>query len=508
MLDEQVVPLKTRGSHHPRMNLSRIRSWMFLTVLTAAAWGDVAAAEGTMLRLLRILRDRGSITSEEFEELKAASEAESRVVVPAGLDAGGRGSAVEELKVPDAARASGTIPKAEVAEESRARQAVALPREKSKWYDRLGIRGYVQMRYHLMPGDPEVPLNVPADRSVSTTDSFLIRRGRLILSGDVSDRVFLYAQPDMNATPTDGQFSVQLRDLYADVAFDSGKEFRLRLGQSKVPFGFVNMQSSQNRTPLERADAFNSAVEGERDIGAFLYWAPSEIRERFRHLVASGLKGSGDYGVAGFGVYSGQGLNRSDRNGAVHMVGRLTYPWELPDGQFLEAGVQAYTGRFVVDTETIPDPQRSGGSVTPAVRADGVADERVGLSAIWYPQPFGIEAEWNVGRGPTLAGDGRRIESDFLHGGYVQLQYRMETTSGVMSPFVRWQRYSGGRKFGRNAPDSRLEEVDVGIEWSPFKELEIAITYTHTFRRTNTRVAPYADTTDAHRVGFQVQWNY
>ncbi len=470
---------------------------MAVQVAMGPAWAD----ESAMLRLLRVLHARGSITTEEFEELQAVAETEAGGKAEASPKVEGTAETTVDLQSvrSGAGAALG---------ESQSAGSILSESKASHWYDRLSIRGYVQMRYHLVNDDGGVPLNVPADRSVSGTDSFLIRRGRLILSGDVGERVFVYVQPDMNASPTDGQFSMQLRDLYADVALDAEKEFRIRVGQSKVPFGFVNMQSSQNRMPLERADALNSAVEGERDLGAFLYWAPSEIRDRFRHLVASGLKGSGDYGVAGLGVYSGQGLNRSDRNGDVHVVGRLAYPWELPGGQYFETALQAYTGRFVVDTEAVTLPGLAGVTGVPEARSDGIADERIGVTAVWYPQPFGIEAEWNWGRGPTLSRDRERVESDFLHGGYVQVQYRLEALGGVILPFARWQRNAGGRKFARNAPDTRLEEVDAGIEWSPLKELEIAITYTHTFRRTNTRMAGYPETTDAHRVGFQVQWNY
>jgi hypothetical protein len=88
------------------------------------------------------------------------------------------------------------------------------------------------------------------------------------------------------------------------LSFDT--KFRLRVGQSKVPFGFENLQSSQNRLTLDRNDALNSAVANERDLGAFFYWAPSKIRERFAMLVKDGYKGSGDYGVFAFGVYNGQ----------------------------------------------------------------------------------------------------------------------------------------------------------------------------------------------------------
>jgi hypothetical protein len=50
------------------------------------------------------------------------------------------------------------------------------------------------------------------------------------------------------------------------LSFDAKKEYRVRIGQSKVPYGFENLQSSQNRLTLDRNDALNSAVVNERDL--------------------------------------------------------------------------------------------------------------------------------------------------------------------------------------------------------------------------------------------------
>lgn len=490
-------------------------------VLLAALLGlapQALADEQAMLRLLKVLRDQGTITAAQYEELRLAAEADKKgpALAPASeaKPAVAATSNAAPAKATDAASkpAPGTgTPGAAPAHSASAAapgqpNVPAVAKATPKWSDRLNIRGYVQFRYNAILDESGPGLNVPNDRSVSRNDSFMIRRGRLILSGDVSDRVFFYAQPDMNASPSDGQFSLQLRDLYADVAFDKAKEYRVRLGQSKVPYGFVNMQSSQNRAPLERPDALNLAVEGERDIGAFFYWAPAEVRERFRTLVSSGLKGSGDYGVVGLGIYSGQGLNRSDRNGDLHAVARVSYPFELPGGQVFEPGLQAYTGRFVVDTVAVTGP--SGATIRPTARTDGIADERVAATLVWYPKPIGFEAEWSIGRGPELSSNFSRIESGFLQGGYVQAHYLMPVGKGSLFPFVRWQMYEGGRKFARNAPSARVNEIDLGIEWSPWKEIEVAVAYTHTFHRTNTSIAPYADAEGSDRIGMQVQWNY
>jgi len=377
---------------------------------------------------------------------------------------------------------------------------------KGKWYERLSLRGYTQFRYNfLLDKSGSADWFMPTDRSVSDDNTFFIRRARLILSGDVTDHLSVYVQPDLNAAPTDGDFSVQLRDVYADISIDKDKEFRFRVGQSKVPFGWVNLQSSQNRLMMERPDALNSAVEGERDIGVFFYWAPKAIRDRFRDLVRHGLKGSGDYGVFAFGAYSGQGLNRSDRNESVHWVARLSYPFEFGNGQILEPSVEGYWGNFVPRTSTV---ERGGLDVTPTAPSSGVTDRRLGGSLVLYPQPIGIEAAWNFGEGPELTEDFQRIESDFLHGGYLQLMYKYDSNHGPLIPFVRWQYYDGGRKFARNAPDTRVDEWDFGVEWSPLPELELMTAYTYTPFRTNTSSAEYVDFKDASRLGVQLQWNY
>jgi hypothetical protein len=355
------------------------------------------------------------------------------------------------------------------------------------WAERIGLRGYTQVRFTSLFGRDNTPdLFVPADRSVNEAETLFIRRGRFIFSGDVHERVFLYAQSDFNASVGgSGDTGVQMRDLYADIALDEEKEYRFRVGQSKVPYGWVNL---------------NSAAEGERDVGVFFYWAPAKVRDLFRKLVRDGLKGSGDYGVLGIGTYSGQGPNRSDRNGETHLIARASYPYEY-FGELLEFGVQGYTGRFVPTTNAI-------GGVTPSSDPDGLLDERAAVTAVLYPQPFGLEAEWTWGRSPELSSDFSSIGVGDLQGGYVQANYLIRAGQTSWLPFLRWNLYEGARKFARNAPFSEVNELDFGIEWSPFPALELTLVYTHAFERTNTNDAPYGSVEDVDRLGLQLQFNY
>lgn len=393
----------------------------------------------------------------------------------------------------------------QVADQKVAREA-AEKAAKSKWYEKLSLRGYTQFRYTtLFNRDLSPNLVVPNDPSVSETDTLNIRRGRITLSGDVSDHVSLYAQLDFyGSVGGSGDKGLQSRDLYADIFLDDAKEYRFRAGLSKVPFGWVNLQSSQNRAPMERADAINSAAEGERDFGLYFYWAPKEIRDLFKQLVKSGLKGSGDYGVFGVGAYSGQGPNRSDLNGDVHWAARLAYPFRFGEKQIAEFAVQGYTGDYVVGTQAIA-------GTTPTVDSQGVDDERVGVTAVLYPQPFGFEAEWNWGVGPELNSALTTINSESLQGGYLQANYLLETSKGNVFPFARWNYFDGARKFAKNAPWDQVNELDLGFEWSPWPELEVSVMYTYTFERTDTTDVSgtaYEKAQDDQRIGFQLQWNY
>ncbi len=187
---------------------------------------------------------------------------------------------------------------------------------RERWYEKISIRGFAQFRYNHQTNP--LLINDQGDRALGSNDQFSLRRARLIVSGQPHERVFIYVQEEFAAfTGTDSanglgtqtlggtnrntgvNNTAQLRDFYADIFLTSNKEWRIRAGQSKVPFGFENLQSSQNRLPFDRSDALNSAAINERDVGLFLYYTPTIIRERFRRLVESGLKGSGDYGMIG-----------------------------------------------------------------------------------------------------------------------------------------------------------------------------------------------------------------
>lgn len=346
--------------------------------------------------------------------------------------------------------------------------------KKEQWYDKISIRGYVQARYNgLFSTNDKVSCD-QCDKSWGTTSTadgaksnngFFIRRARIVFSGQVHPNVYFYIQPDFASSPSSGvNHFTQIRDAYVDVSFDTKKEYRVRIGQSKVPFGFENMQSSQNRLVLDRNDALNSAVANERDLGVFFYWAPSKIRERFAMLIRDGYKGSGDYGVFGFGVYNGQTANRSEANRNLHMVARVTYPLEI-GSQIIEPGIQAYTGKWAFTNEL------SSGVTT--ANKQNTADRRVAASFVLYPKPFGVQAEYNIGKGPRYNKVTNTVDVSDLEGGYVTLNYKLDLPKHqLIYPFAKFQYYDGGKKFEKDARSYIVRDYELGFEWQPWKAFE------------------------------------
>ena len=395
-----------------------------------------------------------------------------------------------------------------VASPQRVQVASAPPAAPRKpWYERIALRGYTQLRFNeFLAGDREAPAGVSRLRSVHDAGigddtNFTFRRIRLILQGDLSDHVSFYFQPDF-ATNVSNQVGGerregfgQLRDAYVDAFLDKGNSVRLRFGQSKVPFGWENLQSSSNRLTLDRSDAINSGVPSERDLGLVAYYTPPAVQRIWDRLEDDGQKLFGNYGAFGLGAYNGQGTNRVETNDGVMTVAMATWPFEIGGGRVLELGATAYRNRV--------QPEVRSGGVSPV----SFADERVGLHAILYPAPIGVQAEWNWGRGPEWDRDLSRIVTRSLEGGYVQATGRVRRSPlGPFMPYARWQRYRGGWKALPNAPRLETDEIEIGIEFQPVAPLELTIAYSRMERtEADERRTGRAE---GDLIRTQLQWNY
>ncbi len=441
------------------------------------------------------------------------------VEAPPPVPAPAPGAAESPADPPDEAPANAIGPAAPAAAEQTPAPAAPVPapdqalpavepasETKDKpWYESLRIRGYTQVRYNGFPSFDENDdlQNDQGDKYIGQGSGLGIRRARLIVFGDVHEHVAVYLQADFASSIGDQNHVAIVRDWYADIFVDPDKTFRFRVGQSKVPYGFENLQSSQNRLPFDRNDALNSAFKDERDLGVFAYWEPKQIRARYKLLVDEGLKGSGDYGVVGVGVLNGQGANRFDRNDNLHVVARLAYPFKFGD-QYVEAGLGGYTGRYQVNVEDEDD----GTTYTTPSNPDGIRDMRAFGTLVVYPQPIGFQAEYNIGKGPSQGEDDpTAIRSRSLHGGYAQAMFKIDDVLGTRAliPYVRGTLYEGGKKFETNAPRYEVRELELGVEWQIWKALEITAAY-DIAERTSPKYPHNQE--QGHVSRLQVQFNY
>ncbi|AWW28691.1 porin [Echinicola strongylocentroti] len=337
-----------------------------------------------------------------------------------------------------------------------------------KWYENIHIGGYLQVRYNkLYESNSDLNCEQCDEYWGAEGGGLSIRRMRFKIYGQISPRVFLYFQPDFSKSVGENIHVARIKDAYMDIGLDPENEYRLRIGQSKVPFGYENMQSSSDRLPLDRNDALNSGVKDERDLGIYFYWAPKEIRQLMKALKP--YKHSGDFGVFALGIYNGQTANHPDENNSFHVVSRFSYPIQLGSGQIIEPGIQAYSGKYVL-------PEVSDGVI--AKTNHEYIDQRMGGSLVLYPRPLGIQAEYNLGRGPEYDRTTQSIKVKNLQGGYITASYFMAVGKQQFIPFVRVQHYDGGKKHELDGRSYVVTETEMGIEYHPFEHFELVAVYT------------------------------
>ena len=343
----------------------------------------------------------------------------------------------------------------------------------SKWYDKISFGGYIQVRYNeFLESNPELDCEQCDPYWGKGADGISFRRVRFKFEGQILPRVYFYLQPDFTKVVGSSRYIATLQDAYFDVGLNSKNEYKIRLGQSKLPFGYEIMQSSSERIPLDRSDAINSSVKGERDFGMYFMWTGQKRKDIMNEIKDKGLKHSGDFGVFAFGFYNGQAANNTDKNKKFHWLTRISYPFRLGQ-QILEPSIQAYTGKYVI-------PQVSTGV---KVSNNGeYIDQRIAASFVLYPQPFGIQIEYNIGKGPQYNHNTNSIEAKNLYGGYAMFSYYIKKWNQLFIPFMRLQHYNGAKKYELDARSYNMKQFELGVEWAPFKALEITAVYTYSDR--------------------------
>ena len=404
--------------------------------------------------------------------------------------------------------------KAEDERRQSERSVVAEFTGSPRWYERLTMYGYGMFRYN---NTSNGNIRSYHDASVGSASAgaqpgFFFRRIRWVVTGQISDHVSVFIQPDLASNISGNTHALSMRDAFGDWNFDKDKEYRLRVGLQRVPCSFDNWQASRVRMAIDRADATNSCANSERDMGVSFMWTPKIAQARYKQMLDY-MYGPGDYGVFHIQVYNGQGLNAVETNNNKHVGMRLSWPWELPGGRLMETGINVMRGQFTVNRGT-PAAGTTLWSTFDAGHASGkYQDERLNFYVNYPPQPWGFIAEYTVGRGPKRAANGV-IGENALYGGYVQGHYQWKYSDvGLANFYTRYQEYYGGLKFQAGAPDDRMKELESGIAWQPDPQWEFTVAYTFTQRLNVFNGTPASATVPGRQIDtygnllrFQVVW--
>jgi hypothetical protein len=151
----------------------------------------------------------------------------------------------------------------------------------------------------------------------------------------------------------------------------------------------------------------------------------------------------------------------------------MSYPFQIKN-QIIEPSIQAYKGQYTLS------------SLSSGVKVNDTKtyrDERIGGTFVLYPKPFGILAEYNVGYGPEFDKNADSITTQFLQGGFITASYKLDILDQTIIPFVRYQRYNGGKKHELDARSYEVEELEIGTEWQLNKNFELVVMYTMSSKR-------------------------
>lgn len=293
-------------------------------------------------------------------------------------------------------------------------QAAQAPAKRKPWYETMKIGGYTQARALYYD-------DYPNPEATKGSSDFVVARARTVLTFQPSDFTDVYFHLDF------GRGEPTVKDVWVQRLFGDDRQWRLRLGQQKLPFGFETAQSDADRLPFERTNLATTFFPGNRDTGlVFYYTCPQDAA-----LFAAGREvfGAGDYGNFALGFFNGQGAayrtldsgarvyDGAETNSNKHLALRAAKPFALGrNGRYAEAGVSYWHGRYF------------------SRKADGEFDDRLlGLHAYLSPRPWGLQAEYFTGE---------------TEGGDVDAWYAMGLwrtgRKGLL--FARYEDYDGPRK--------------------------------------------------------------
>lgn len=235
----------------------------------------------------------------------------------------------------------------------------------------IKVSGYTQVRYR-------------NDKSI--IDTFDIRRARLDLKGDITERFDYRTQVEFGGT------SVFLLD--ATIGYKVNPYLKLSIGQQKIPFSQENLASSPKLETINRSQVVEALVARGTDV------IGNQNGRDIGIQAAGSIFPKADYSSVdyAFGIFNGAGINRSDTNPNKDFVGRLVYhplkEWSI--------GTSYYAGRY-----SLSSPSRG----TAAGRNDR---DRIGAEFAYIKDPISLKGEYIQGNDGAINKDGWYLQAGYF----------------------------------------------------------------------------------------------
>ena len=315
------------------------------------------------------------------------------------------------------------------AQESTSRDIYAINDAAAKLVTgpKLKFSGYVQAQ-------------VTDDRAASPKTDFQVRRARLKLEAPITD--LASATLEFDATR-----SVSLKEAFIDLG-RATDVWRVRAGQSKVPFMYDILQSSSARLAPEQTAVAQYVFPSEYDQGAWL---------QLKNALGDAIPGT----TLDVGIQDGQGPNTADLNEGKDLVARLRFVLgNTPPDKSMEANsvyLGYLDGKFTKGTATT-DKTAFGGGISYL------------LGPVW------LRAEYLAGQ---------KLGLDFT-GWYGQAAYQF--TNAVDTFFVRYDTLDENT----DAPNTSVSDWTVGLEH--FLDSSTRLILAHEFRSPESGYSQYAKT--------------
>jgi hypothetical protein len=316
--------------------------------------------------------------------------------------------------------------------------------------NRKRIDGYIQGRYTLRGSErgDRAPENTGQDTTRGNTgnrDTFQVRRARVNLRGDVTDRAAYRIQLDARTAPSSGADEITVKEAYVAV-----KNFPLQLpapagttpfittatwlGQQVTPFGYYLQYSSSLRESPERYIAFS-------DTGSGLF--PNQDYDKGVSL--NGLiLGRYQYQL---GIYNGNGTASNDLGRRKDFIGRIGIPL-IPN--VWNVGISGYDGEGPnIGTTILGSPPSLIGSGAAAVAATRRRVKSLIGVDTQYILPIGdLKLEYVRGKG-GLIGSAQNVvptalrsyvDGATVEGYYAQLGYNLSPKVKLVGAYEYFNR--------------------------------------------------------------------